>query len=284
MCAAATCTGVTFTPVRMCNGTGSCLAGTPTPAIRTCAERTAPAARRAPATATATRPTPASAAAAARNRSWRPARRPPSAIRASANRGSAARAACTGTCRSCAPGGHSRNLHVGPGRRRSPQPVHRSGHRGLRPGRNLQRQRRLPALRDGTTCVASSCAGSTLTPARTCNGTGTCQTVTNTSCGAYMCGTARDVPDDLHGERRLRGAERLHRDLLRHGPRRVLQARRDERHDGGRLVGQRAQRHACSRRNGHRDVLDDAHGGDRLGQPDGHQQHATAGTSASPPA
>ena len=47
------------------------------------------------------------------------------------------------------PGGHSRNLHVGSGRRRSPEPVHRSGHRRLRPGRNLQRQRRLPALRDG---------------------------------------------------------------------------------------------------------------------------------------
>src|SRR5262245_3740204 len=40
----------------------------------------------------------------------------------------------------------------------------------------------------GTICVASSCAGSTFTPARTCNGTGTCQMTTAQSCGVYACG------------------------------------------------------------------------------------------------
>ena len=41
----------------------------------------------------------------------------------------------------------------------------------------------------GTTCASESCTGATYTPARTCNGSGTCQTVTTTTCGAYVCGT-----------------------------------------------------------------------------------------------
>jgi hypothetical protein len=41
----------------------------------------------------------------------------------------------------------------------------------------------------GTQCVAPSCTGSTLTSGRTCNGTGTCQAATTSSCGAYACGT-----------------------------------------------------------------------------------------------
>jgi hypothetical protein len=42
----------------------------------------------------------------------------------------------------------------------------------------------------GTVCVASTCSGTTFTPARTCNGNGTCQTTTSTTCGAYTCGGA----------------------------------------------------------------------------------------------
>jgi hypothetical protein len=37
--------------------------------------------------------------------------------------------------------------------------------------------------------VVSACSGSTFTPARTCNGTGTCQTVTSSSCSPFACGT-----------------------------------------------------------------------------------------------
>jgi hypothetical protein len=40
----------------------------------------------------------------------------------------------------------------------------------------------------GTVCVSESCSGMTYTPARTCNGSGVCQTVTSTTCGAYTCG------------------------------------------------------------------------------------------------
>jgi len=37
--------------------------------------------------------------------------------------------------------------------------------------------------------VAPTCTGTTLTSQRTCNGTGTCQAATTSSCGAYACGT-----------------------------------------------------------------------------------------------
>jgi hypothetical protein len=39
----------------------------------------------------------------------------------------------------------------------------------------------------GTQCVAPSCTGSTLTSQRTCNGTGTCQAATTSSCVPYGC-------------------------------------------------------------------------------------------------
>src|SRR6185295_3832885 len=41
----------------------------------------------------------------------------------------------------------------------------------------------------GTVCVAAGCTGTTYTPARTCNGTGTCSTVSSGSCSPYACGT-----------------------------------------------------------------------------------------------
>src|SRR5205814_2093082 len=40
----------------------------------------------------------------------------------------------------------------------------------------------------GTVCVAGSCMGSTLTPARTCNGSGACLNVVSSSCTPYICG------------------------------------------------------------------------------------------------
>jgi len=45
----------------------------------------------------------------------------------------------------------------------------------------------------GTTCVAAACNVSTFTPARTCDGAGTCQTTTDQSCGAYACGASSCV-------------------------------------------------------------------------------------------
>jgi hypothetical protein len=41
----------------------------------------------------------------------------------------------------------------------------------------------------GTNCGAASCTGSTLTPARTCDGAGTCRPVTAAMCDPFVCGT-----------------------------------------------------------------------------------------------
>jgi hypothetical protein len=39
----------------------------------------------------------------------------------------------------------------------------------------------------GTACGAAVCSGSSYTPSRTCNGTGTCGTAAATSCGRFVC-------------------------------------------------------------------------------------------------
>ena len=62
----------------------------------------------------------------------------------------------------------------------------------------------------GTVCVPQSCTGATFTPARTCNGTGTCQTTTPSSCGTYVCGTGV-CKTSCTADARLRRAERLRR-------------------------------------------------------------------------
>ena len=59
----------------------------------------------------------------------------------------------------------------------------------LRDRRHVRRRRRLPPLGGRhAPAWANRAPCSTYTPARTCNGAGTCQMVTDTSCGAYMCG------------------------------------------------------------------------------------------------
>ena len=42
----------------------------------------------------------------------------------------------------------------------------------------------------GTVCLAAGCSGAALNTASTCNGTGTCNAGTTTSCGAYQCDAA----------------------------------------------------------------------------------------------
>jgi hypothetical protein len=41
----------------------------------------------------------------------------------------------------------------------------------------------------GAQCAGATCTGTMLTSARTCNGTGTCQTATTSTCVPYACGT-----------------------------------------------------------------------------------------------
>jgi hypothetical protein len=41
----------------------------------------------------------------------------------------------------------------------------------------------------GTSCANATCTGNTLTPAATCNGSGTCVTPSTVNCSPYVCGT-----------------------------------------------------------------------------------------------
>ena len=76
---------------------------------------------------------------------------------------------------------HGRHLHQRAGRTGSAEPVQISaslacGTDGVCNGAGACRCTRR------TQCVAASCTGTTFTPARTCNGPGTCQRVTSSSC------------------------------------------------------------------------------------------------------
>jgi hypothetical protein len=46
----------------------------------------------------------------------------------------------------------------------------------------------------GTECVAPSCSGAIITPARTCDGMGLCRTPTGTSCGRFLCTNTTACP------------------------------------------------------------------------------------------
>src|SRR6266540_1700891 len=98
--------------------------------------------------------------------------------------------ACTGTCKSCALAGTlgtCTNVAAGqdPLNQCGDQGAASCGTDGFCNGAGACRQ-----YAAGTQCAAASCSGTTLTPARTCNGTGTCQTVTTSSCAPYACGAS----------------------------------------------------------------------------------------------
>jgi len=188
-CAGATCVGVAYTPARVCNGTGSCLAATPNTCdpyvcgptaacLGTCASN---ADCNAPNTCASgscgKKPIGATCAAAAECNSG------------FCEEGVCCATACAGTCRSCALAGTLGTCSAVPA---GQDPLNQCadmgaascGTDGFCDGNGGCR---LQAI--GTTCVASTCAGTTFTPARTCDGAGTCRTSTATNCGAYVCGT-----------------------------------------------------------------------------------------------
>jgi hypothetical protein len=98
--------------------------------------------------------------------------------------------ACTGTCRSCAiAGSEGQCISVPAGTDPSNQCADEGatgcGNDGACDGAGACRK-----YASGTVCGAAGCTGSTSTPARTCNGSGTCLMVVPASCGAYVCGSS----------------------------------------------------------------------------------------------
>ena len=101
--------------------------------------------------------------------------------------------ACNGTCKTCALAtalGTCSNVPNGTAPVAASQCV---AHRGdvVWPRRRVQRLGRLPLLGGGARSVLpGSCTGSTLIPARTCDGAGACRTVTSSLCDPYQCASA----------------------------------------------------------------------------------------------
>jgi len=189
MCATETCTGVTHTPARSCNGTGSCLAATPNtcdPYVcgtggtcrMTCGgDGDCNAPNTCLTGSCGKKPIGATCGAAGECNSG------------FCEQGVCCGTACTGTCRSCALAATPGTCSAVPAGQDPLNQCTDNGAAGCGQDGTCNGSGACRLYATGTTCVASSCTGSTLTPARTCNGAGTCQTVTNTSCGAYTCGT-----------------------------------------------------------------------------------------------
>ena len=187
-CAASTCSGTTFTPARACDGAGTCgttsagscgayKCGTAGTCLATC---TTDGDCVAPNVCTGgscgKRPNGATCTAAAECGSG------------FCEQGTCCLTACTGSCRSCGLSGSAGTCVLVPA---GDDPLGQCadsgastcGTDGACDGGGYCR-----LYASGTICVAQSCSGATYTPARTCNGTGTCQTTTTSSCGTFVCG------------------------------------------------------------------------------------------------
>jgi hypothetical protein len=188
VCVAAACTGSTYSPARTCNGTGTCQTTSPS----TCAPYqcgTNAACRTTCATSSdctspntclsgscGKKPVGASCTAAAECNSD------------FCEQGVCCATACVGICRSCALTGTvgtcaSVAAGLDPFNQCTDQGASTCGNDGTCDGSGACRR-----YANGTTCAPSTCAGTTFTPARTCDGAGVCGTVTAGSCGAYNCG------------------------------------------------------------------------------------------------
>jgi Cellulose binding domain len=193
-CAAATCTGTSFKPPNLCNGTGIC--GTVTPTTcggnlicgtngqckATCASSADCVAPNLCNTTTGTCGLKGSGTTCGAGAEC---------ASGFCQQGVCCSSACTGTCQSCAFGataGTCTNVPVG----QAPNPTSMCSDLGAT-------MCKTNGLCDGTgkcqlygtttTCAPAACSVSTLTPARTCDGAGNCKTVTSTLCDPYGCGT-----------------------------------------------------------------------------------------------
>ncbi len=186
VCVAASCSGTTFTPARTCNGTGTCQTTTSS----SCGTYTC-------ATSVCRTSCTADAECAAPNVCvMGVCTKKPTGVACAANgecmtnqcqQGVCCAGPCAGTCQSCAIAGSlgtCTNVPTGqdPLNQCTDQGANSCGNDGFCDGAGGCRR-----YASGTTCAAASCAGSTLTAARSCNGTGTCQTATTSMCNPYTC-------------------------------------------------------------------------------------------------
>jgi len=187
-CAASTCSGTTFTPARTCDGVGTCgtstatncgayQCGTTGSCLVTCTKD-----------ADCVAPNVCTGGSCGKKPNGATCTTTAECSSGFCEQGACCLTACTGSCRSCSMTGTAGTCVLVPAGQDplgqcADSGASTCGTDGACDGGGACR-----LYASGTTCVAASCTGSTFTPPRTCNGTGTCQMVTTASCGAYACG------------------------------------------------------------------------------------------------
>ena len=195
-CAPGSCATSTYTPPRLCNGTGMCAAATSTSCLPYTCDATAKVCKTScTVNSDCTSPNVCNGGTCSKK-----ALGVACTTAAECNSGFCAQGvccatACTGTCQSCALGGSAGTCTSVP-TGQAPTPatqcmdagVATCGTNGLCNGSGA-----CQLYANGTVCVTGNCTGSTLTPARTCDGAGVCRTVTSSLCDPYACDTANKV-------------------------------------------------------------------------------------------
>ncbi|HEX3698439.1 MAG TPA: PA14 domain-containing protein [Polyangia bacterium] len=195
VCGPGACSGATQTLASRCNGGGACVAGTQ----QDCAPYSCAASGGA-CNMTCTINTECSASNVCVNASC--GKRPIGGACAGNSecgsgfcaQGFCCNSACTGTCMSCAVSGSVGTCSAVLNGAADPQGTCMDkgaascGTDGLCNGKGACR------LYNGSTqCAPASCVGSTLTPARSCDGVGVCTTASTSSCQAFQCDTATNM-------------------------------------------------------------------------------------------
>jgi hypothetical protein len=189
-CGATTCTLSTFTSLPRCNGTGTCQPGTPS----SCTPYVCGGAGACLSSCTASNqclnPNTCNAMACGKKAQGAVCANGADCASTICAQFICCATACNGTCQSCAQVGSEGTCKVVPAGQDlnnecADQGAPSCGTDGSCDGSGACRR-----YGAGATCVASSCSAGTFTPARTCNGAGTCGTVTGTSCGRYVCSGA----------------------------------------------------------------------------------------------
>ena len=188
-CAASTCSGTTFTPARACDGAGTCGTATAT----NCGAYVCGASGSCLVTCTTNAdcvaPNVCTGGSCGKKPNGTACTGATECSSGFCEQGTCCLTACTGACRSCGMAGTAGTCTlvpagVDPLGQCADSGATTCGTDGACDGGGACR-----LYASGTICVAGSCTGSTFTPARTCNGTGTCQSTTASSCGTYTCGS-----------------------------------------------------------------------------------------------
>jgi Cellulose binding domain len=193
-CAAATCTGSTYTPASVCNGTGTCAAAAPASCMAFACDTTNEICKTSCTVNTdCTPPNVCNGTTCSLQPLSTACTTAAQCASGFCQQGVCCASACTGGCASCALAGTSgtcTNVPTGmdPLSACTDGTAATCGNDGFCDGSG---KCRLYAA--GTVCAAATCPSSTFTPARTCDGAGNCQTVTSTLCTPFACDTTNKL-------------------------------------------------------------------------------------------